>query len=431
MQIVSEQQLRLFGDLLVTPAFLLRAARLQPLNDAAGALRIKGKELLPFIPDAGDALACRQISLDGGDEKHCYTIAGRKISYCGAECWLLELFPIDPHGTLQSLYRASTAREIMLQISSQINQLDTDQDIYDFILDNCGKAVECSALCSLMIVDGDIAHIVAKRGFSDSVYEVSFLLNDTFIGLETAGKFDRIVTINDLDKFRNRYHDEIRTERTGEHLGSTLSAPIYVNGVLYAILCFDSIQKNAFTQQDEELLYIVKSNIEIILANHRMHMEILRLSQTDILTGLYNRTYLVEYLEKRLQKSFYVGMFDMNDLKGINDGHGHHSGDIALQRFAAVLKAAFPAGNAFFRMGGDEFLCILYGMELPAIQERIAALRSMLKHTPVSLADGTAAVLSFSCGFALHAPGAPVDDATQSADRTMYEEKRKFKANSL
>ena len=162
------------------------------------------------------------------------------------------------------------------------------------------------------------------------------------------------------------------------------------------------------------------------------YTEYLAMSQANFNLVLHPESRLAASdLEKRLQKSFYVGMFDMNDLKGINDGHGHHSGDIALQRFAAVLKAAFPAGNAFFRMGGDEFLCILYGMELPAIQERIAALRSMLKHTPVSLADGTAAVLSFSCGFALHAPGAPVDDVTQSADRTMYEEKRKFKANSL
>lgn len=53
----------------------------------------------------------------------------------------------------------------------------------------------------------------------------------------------------------------------------------------------------------------------------------------------------------------------MNDLKGINDNHGHASGDTMIKAMAAELTNAFPGRNVFFRIGGDEFLCVLFDME--------------------------------------------------------------------
>lgn len=425
MQMLSEEQLKQLVSVLAVPVFLAEGSSVRALNQESADLHLKDAELLSCIPNDAESIDSQPIFLTDAGMGWKYSLAGRKILYCGKACWLLEVMPFDLKDTLQGLHKIAAARQIMLRIFSQIDRLDTDQDVYDFILDNCGKAVDHSELCTLMVVEGDQARIVAKRGFLDDVYQIHFRIKDTFLALETDGKLDRIAIINDLEKYRNKYNMEAKTQEKGALLRATLSAPIYVNHKLYAILNFDSVSKDAFTRRDEELLELVKSNIEIILENHVMHKEILRLSQTDLLTGLYNRAYLHTYLKKHIHQAFWVGMFDMNNLKGVNDGHGHLSGDLALKRFADGLRDTFPEDCQCFRMGGDEFLCILYSLDRPGIDTLIARLRGELQRTPLILADGSKETLFFSCGFARHQPDAALDRALQEADNEMYEKKRK------
>lgn len=427
---LDDQMLMQFGSCLAVPAFLADSGHILPLNREAEALSLNEQAVLGILPQDQDSFSGAEIFLDGEDGMHGCLMSGRQAEYRGRICWLLQAVPAASDTMKDNLNRIATAREIMLQVFSQIDQLETDRDIYEFILENCGKAVEHSSLCSLMVVENGRARIVAKRGFQDDVYNISFDLRDTFLSLETEGRLDRIVIINDLEKYRSSYHTEAKTEQEGEYLESTLATPIYVNHQLYAILNFDSTSRNTFTVQDEELLYIVKSNIEIILANYRMHKEILRLSQTDLLTGLYNRTYLQAYLRKNIRRAFTVGIFDMNDLKGINDHHGHRSGDLAIVRFTSDLRAAFPPEVVFFRMGGDEFMCILYDMSREAISACVADLRAGLAASPLVTADGERAVLEFSCGFAEHEACVSSDAAFQEADHLMYEEKRRMKQGS-
>lgn len=427
---LDEQMLSQFGSCLAVPLFLVDGTRAVPLNREAEALDLSEPALPGLLQQEQGEFSGLAVCLDGRDGMHRYLMSGKQIESEGHFCWLLQAVPAEDRGRTDNLHRIATAREIMLQVSSQIDQLETDHDIYEFILENCGKAVEHASLCSLMVVENGRARIVAKRGFEDEVYNISFDLKDTFLSLETEGRLDRIVIINDLSKYRSSYHTEAKTEQKGGYLESTLATPIYVNHELYAILNFDSTQRNTFTMQDEELLYIVKSNIEIILANHRMHAEILRLSQTDLLTGLYNRTYLQAYLRKNIRRAFTVGIFDMNDLKKINDQHGHRSGDLAIVRFTSDLRAAFPPESVFFRMGGDEFMCILYDMSGEKIAACIAGLRAGLAASPLTLADGASAALAFSCGFAEHEACVSSDRAFQEADHLMYEEKRRMKQGS-
>lgn len=429
MQTITESSLRALCALLAVPVFLVRDGVVCALNPEAEALGAAGELLPGCLPEDGQsAVLPRRPLPDCAGALRGGSVTGKKISLSGSPCWLLEVIPPETRNGLHNVYRLATARKIMLDISSQIDQLDTMQNIYDFILDNCGRAVEHSGLCSLMTVEDGKVRIVAKRGFPDDVRQYSFDVHDTFLSLETNGLMNRIVRINNLDKFSSKYHLEIKTLQNGAYLRSTLSAPIYVNHALYAILNFDSTQENAFTRQDEELLYVVKTNIEIILANHRMHEEILRLSRTDMLTGLNNRTHFAESMKNRVNSLFYLGMFDMNDLKQLNDRYGHHCGDQALHCFALQLKQSFPANSSFFRMGGDEFLCVVYEMEQAEIDRRIEALRQFFRDNPLVLPDAVPYVLSFSCGFAWHEAGAAIADVVQQADHAMYAEKRRFKS---
>jgi len=90
--------------------------------------------------------------------------------------------------------------------------------------------------------------------------------------------------------------------------------------------------------------------------------EILYLSYHDILTGLYNRTYLeveVKRLDTERQLPFSIMMGDVNGLKITNDVFGHDAGDNLLRKVAEVLKKACRQEDIIGRWGGDEFIILL------------------------------------------------------------------------
>ena len=422
------EQLSAIGNVLPLPAYLFRKGTLLALNPEAGSISLQAEDAASHLPPDGDTLLPVEIQTDPENENSVCLLAGKRISLDGEDCWLLQAVCPGKNTAIQNIHRVSAARQIMLHVSSKIESLETTQDVYDFILDSCGKAVEHARLCTLMVVEEGKVRIVAKRGFQDDVLGMVFDLQDVFISIATQGKIDRIVTINDLGGYMSRYHKEAKTEDSGKYLGSTLSAPIYVDGRLYAIMNFDSVEKDGFTKDDEELLYVVKTNIEFILANHRMHREILRMSRHDLLTGLYNRTYLQEFLKRHFHEKFLVGFFDLNHLKTTNDRYGHVFGDALIRAFAENVPDVFPEGTAFFRIGGDEFTCAVFQMEMEEARGRIAYLREKLKEEPIALPCGDSIGLSFSCGFAVHEPDASWSIAAQEADLEMYEEKRRQKS---
>lgn len=97
------------------------------------------------------------------------------------------------------------------------------------------------------------------------------------------------------------------------------------------------------------------------------------LSETDIMTGLYNRG-TGEKLTRSMIESKTVGMFcmmDLNRFKTINDTLGHSIGDEVLIQFAKELKASFRRDDIVFRLGGDEFAVFAPGIESREIGERI------------------------------------------------------------
>jgi diguanylate cyclase (GGDEF)-like protein len=85
----------------------------------------------------------------------------------------------------------------------------------------------------------------------------------------------------------------------------------------------------------------------------------------DDLTGLYNRRYLLEFLDRetaRAQRSggtFSVCLIDIDHFKRINDGLGHAAGDVVLKHFGAVVAAAIRSVDILGRVGGEEFRVIL------------------------------------------------------------------------
>ena len=167
-----------------------------------------------------------------------------------------------------------------------------------------------------------------------------------------------------------------------------------------------------------------------MIRDHRGEEELLALSLTDELTGLYNRRRFFVLTEQclkvaiRTKKRSSLLYIDMDDLKWINDHYGHNEGDQALINLAGILKKTFRDSDIIARIGGDEFVVLL---ESTVEKDEILMTR-LYENLKDHHADGTRRYkLSISVGAAQFDPENPIsiDELLSKADTLMYAQKRK------
>lgn len=196
-----------------------------------------------------------------------------------------------------------------------------------------------------------------------------------------------------------------------------IDAPIYHDGKLIGYLGADNYEKSDMVNTVvilETVSYFISSKI----ANHRLMMELERLSRYDMLTGLHNRNACIEQIESLMRTSCRVGLVyaDINGLKEINDTQGHKSGDDALKCAADLLAACYGHENAY-RMGGDEFLVIL-----PLVAE--ADFRNSFQRLRECIAGQSE--ISLAVGGDWLADSANLNAAICRTDQRMYSDKVEF-----
>jgi diguanylate cyclase (GGDEF)-like protein len=149
-----------------------------------------------------------------------------------------------------------------------------------------------------------------------------------------------------------------------------------------------------------------------------------RVSDTDDLTGIYNRragdkrlAEEVARAERDLQ-SFQVAFFDINSFKEINDKHGHSAGDACISHLAALLELNTRRGDWVARWGGDEFIVGLHkNRALKMVMERIV---KAIESTPCEIAPGLETRISVACGVAEYRFGDGPSGVIADADKAMY-----------
>jgi diguanylate cyclase (GGDEF)-like protein/PAS domain S-box-containing protein len=170
-----------------------------------------------------------------------------------------------------------------------------------------------------------------------------------------------------------------------------------------------------------------------ITGRKRMEEEIRNLSMTDELTGLYNRrgfTLLAVQevkLAHRKKRSMLLFFGDVNNLKTINDTHGHAQGDLALQEVSAALKETFREADIVARIGGDEFVVLAVDASMESADVLTNRIRDALKRRKQP--GGRPYQLTLSLGTAHYDPEAPctVSEMIAQADGRMYRQKQASK----
>ena len=157
------------------------------------------------------------------------------------------------------------------------------------------------------------------------------------------------------------------------------------------------------------------------------HEEIYRMTILDGLTGVHNKRYLLEFLERELAGAVRHGhplslvMFDLDHFKRINDERGHLAGDHVLKEIAARVRARVRREDLFARYGGEEFACVLPSTALDGAIAFAEQIRRLICERPVTF-DGTSITVTASLGVACAAKESGVDGPAliKRADDNLY-----------
>jgi|GEM_PF-6801837 len=177
----------------------------------------------------------------------------------------------------------------------------------------------------------------------------------------------------------------------------------------------------------------------IIKNDHNKLNEISRkfyeLSIKDPLTGLYNRRFFYEILEKEIEKarrsgrSFTIAIGDIDDFKKINDAFGHLEGDRVLIQIAAIIKSNLRKYDLAARLGGEEFVILFPDTSKKEALQIVERLRKAICEN--DLCEGEKK-LSISFGLAsCPEDGQTIDTLLSRADRALYDAKRQGKNKTV
>jgi diguanylate cyclase (GGDEF)-like protein len=210
--------------------------------------------------------------------------------------------------------------------------------------------------------------------------------------------------------------------------------PLVAVGEVVGVLHLRAVGPQRSQDLDAAMLDLARAaadSMALALGYVRLRHALREQSIRDPLTGLFNRRYMEETLDRELGRArrggYPVGviMLDVDDFKRVNDTFGHEAGDAALRDLGQYLRAEIRAGDVACRYGGEEFTLILPNTPFKAMRERAEQLRQGIQDLRLEHQGRALGPLTFSLGLAAFpAHGASRAEVLQAADAALYQAKR-------
>jgi diguanylate cyclase (GGDEF)-like protein len=180
-----------------------------------------------------------------------------------------------------------------------------------------------------------------------------------------------------------------------------------------------------------QLAVVLAKQVALALGNLKLKESLRNQSICDPLTGLFNRRYMEESLERefsranRNKSSVAIIMMDLDHFKRFNDTFGHQAGDALLRAFGDLLKRNTRGQDIACRYGGEEFALVLTDSALPGALQRADILRQQVKQMSVEYAGQLLGAVSISMGVAVFPDhGVTMGDVMRASDQALYTAKR-------
>ena len=194
-------------------------------------------------------------------------------------------------------------------------------------------------------------------------------------------------------------------------------------GIIIAVLGFMLYRMYGYGRRLAAALEEARREKEHANMLNLYNRELEEAANNDALTRIGNRNFFFARVNELLkgEERFAICYCDLDNLKSINDHHGHAEGDCYLRRFVDIVKSQIRAGDIFARIGGDEFCVVLKGCGKETAARKIRLMQRMFAE------DARAYPQSFSCGIT-EVPAAhdaiEAMDILKEADAKMYEQKK-------
>lgn len=216
--------------------------------------------------------------------------------------------------------------------------------------------------------------------------------------------------VNDLDDFQSK-----------------TIIPIKHSDKLLGAICIYHTQKNVYFSS--KILDIVLEELKILMRMKWLYSETKYLTIIDSLTGLYNRRYFQQSIErefsraKRYGNHLSVAMIDIDHFKNINDTYGHQFGDKVLVDISNIFKESLRRTDYISRYGGEEFVLILPETDQENSYIPLERIRQKISQVPVYY-DDKPVYITVSIGIAHYTRGVnDPESLVKNADSALYKAK--------
>lgn len=247
-----------------------------------------------------------------------------------------------------------------------------------------------------------------KKDFFTTLFPDDFHLNQESYGYEVFEKVN-----NDSNSATNI-----------SEFQSRIIIPIIYSDKVLGGLCLYHIEPEKF--ETSRIFNIILEELKILMRIRWLYSETKFLTITDGLTGLYNRRYFQQALDrefaraKRYSGDLSIAMFDIDHFKQLNDTYGHQFGDKVLVEITRIIKYSLRRTDYITRYGGEEFVVILPETTLERTIIPIERLRKRIEQEDFKYGD-TSVRVTVSIGISNITPNVPTEkDLIKRADIALY-----------
>ncbi len=333
----------------------------------------------------------------------------------------------------EEVSRYTKQLETLFNIGTTVSQTLNLEELLVSVLD---KVLEVTGveITGIFLLDEETKELVlrASRGMSSSfVREVKILSagDDVLKQVIETGKPLLVENISLDPRF-----DHHGTKKGSIQSFAALS--IMAKEKILGVMGIGSYGHRGFPDWELRMLGTIANQIGMAIENAQLYEHALELAFTDGLTGLYNRRYLMDQIERefiRVQRSeapLSLIMVDLDELKEINDRFGHHVGDSFLKEVARIVKVNTRASDVAARWGGDEFILLAPGTDSKNASKIAERIRAQVERYKIRLENKDVGI-TVSAGIVSYpAHTSVVSELVEKADEAMYSAKRAGKNRS-
>jgi len=349
------------------------------------------------------------------------------IQYKGKRSVLGTIMDVTERKKAEDEVRLYTGQlETLFNIGATVSQTLNLGEILDSVLDKVMEVMGVEA-SGIFLLDEQTNKLLlrAHRGMPARLVRDLKALNveDGFIGKVAQSGKPLLMDDVSVD------HRLARSKARGK-FESFAAVPIIAKEKIRGVMGVGSHRYREFPDWEVRMLGTISNQIGMAIENAQLYEHALQLAFTDSLTGLYNRRYLMEQIERefiraeRSKSPFSLIMVDLDGLKDINDSYGHHHGDAFLREVGRIIKVNTRASDVAARWGGDEFMLLATEADSASSSKIAERVRSQVGRYRMEI-DGRKVGITISAGvvsYPAHALG--ISELIKNVDEAMYNAKR-------